>query len=489
MRPPVPSLLELGVLWLLGTLAVSACGAEGPSLASQRARPSPAWLRRATIYQVWPRSFSREGTLKAVTAKVPYIADLGASIIYLTPINRMSTDPRPEFVSNRMRWSPSTAPSQYKNPYRISDYGAVDPEFGTEGDLRELAATAHQHGLKVILDIVLFHCGPDSALLDRPGFVKRTPDGKPMLGQWKFPALNYESRELRDYLIGILVHWVRDVKLDGFRCDVAGAVPLDFWDEVRAALDKVNPETIMLAEADVPKHHLQVFDISYNFPYYYQALEPAMRGGEPATLVRTRWEEQRAKFPAGSLFLHFSGHHGRDPADVVFGVDGAAATAVLNFTLDGIPCVFNGQEFGDATLNDIMAHVPIRWDLADVDRGEVRTACGGPRLEFYKNLFRMRKDEPALTAGELVWLSNSVPDDVVTFLRKQGDQEIVVAVNLRNAVRSVSFDAPRRGTYQSILRDPGIPLRGVKAASAPKSWTPADGPLKLGPFGYFVGKR
>ncbi len=471
------------------TLLSSPCGplaAEKSSPGSQPARRSPEWLKQATIYQVWPRSFSREGTLKAITARLPYIADLGASIVYLTPINRMSTDPRPEHWSQRMRWSPSTRSSECKNPYRIADYDAIDPEFGTEEDLRELVDSAHKVGLKVMMDIVFFHCGPDSVLLERPGFVKRTADGKPVLGRWGFPALNYESSELRDYLIGVLVHWVRDVKVDGFRCDVAGAVPIDFWEAARVALDKVNPEVIMLSEADSPSHLLKAFDISYNFPYYYSALEPAMRSGESATLIRTHWERMQAAFPVGAKFLHFSGHHGRDPADVVFGVDGAAATAVLNFTIDGIPCVFNGQEFGDATLNDIMAKVPIRFDLAEVNRAELRTAGGAPRLAFYKQLFELRGREPALTSGELVWLDSDAADDVVAFLRKHGDDEILVAVNLRNVKRKVSLTPPRDGVYASILPNPGPYNKG---GISPKSWSPAQGPLALGALDFFVGKK
>jgi len=486
-----PTMSVANAMKHIGTLVPRKVGevkSEQVSVASQSARRSPMWLKQATIYQVWPRSFSREGTLKGVTAKMPYIADLGASIVYLTPINRMSTDSRPEFLSQRMRWSPSTKSSEYKNPYRIADYAAVDPEFGTEADLTELVAEAHKLGLKVIIDIVFFHCGPDNVLLERPGFIKRTPDGKPVLGQWKFPALNYESRELRDYLIGVLVHWVRDVKIDGFRCDVAQMVPLDFWEEAREALDKINPDVVMLSESDRPKQLIKAFNMSYNFPYYYEALEPAFRKGVSATLIRTCWEKMYSLFPSGTLFLHFSGHHGRDPADVVFGVDGAAATAVLNFTLDGIPCVYNGQEFGDTTLNDIMAKVPLRWDLAEVNRLELRTAGGAARLAFYKKLFEMRRRESALTSGELIWLDSDVADDVVTFLRKQGDEEVIVSVNLRNVNRKVSLTLPRDGVYASILPNSG-PYSSPKGDISPKSWAPAKGQLSLAAFGFFVGKK
>lgn len=462
------ALIGVTTRWLLVLSAVLCCAQQTP-VATRKARTPPGFLERATIYQIWMRSFSPEGNLKGVTAKLPYIADLGASIVYLTPVNTMSTDPRPEYWSPRMRQSKAR---HCKNPYRIADYDSIDPEFGTEADLRELVDTAHKLGLKVLMDLVYLHAGPDTVLLKRPGFVKHTPEGKPALGRWNFPLLNFENPKLREYLIGNMLHWVRDVKVDGFRCDVAAGIPVGFWEQARAEIEKALPDVVMLAEADVPEHQLKAFDISYNSSYY-RALVAVLRDGEPATLIRKQWETARAAFPAGARFLHLSDNHDKSRADMVFGEKGATATSVLNFTLDGIPFLYNGQEFGDGAPNDILSHQRIRWDVATFP-------AIAPRVEFYRQLLRMRSHEQALTAGELIWLENSAPDSAVTFLRKTPAEEVVVAVNLSNRKCAVSV-ALAGERYASLLPTRAEPYELVVAGG--------KATISLGAFGFFVGKR
>jgi glycosidase len=440
-------------------------------VAKKKARQAPAFLEHATIYQIWMRSFTPEGTLRAATAKLPYIADLGVTIVYLSPIQRQSTDTRVEYWSPRMRQSKAGGS---KNPYRIADYDAIDPEYGTEADLRMLVATAHKLNLKVMMDVVFYHAGVDSVLMRRPEFFLHTPEGSITLGPWNFPVLNFANQDLRAYLIRNLVHWAKDLGVDGFRCDVAGRVPLDFWEDARAELDKVNPNIVMLAEADVPEHQLRAFDISYNFPYY-TALVSVVRDGEPATRLKEQWEKARAAFPAGARFLHYNDNHDRERADVVFGQKGALATSVLNFTLDGIPFVYNGLEIGDTTPNDIMSHAPIRWDIGTFP-------AVAPRRELFKRLFQLRREEPALsTAGELLWLKNSRANDVVSFMRRKGDQEVLVAINLSNRKCTVLLDdvGDDAGLFQDLIRQ--------QAVAFPVS----DGKLRLdlGAFGFVVAKK
>jgi len=310
----------------------------------------------------------QEGTLKAVTARLGYIAELGAAIVYLSPIQRMS------------------AVGGFTNPYRISDYDAIDPEYGTEADLRALVEAAH-------------------------------------------------NPKLRKYLIGNLLHWVREAGVDGFRCDVAAGIPLDFWEQARAELDQVNREVILLAESDLPEEQLQAFDISYNFPYY-EALAAVIRDGEPATRIREQWEKARARFPRGARLLHLSDNHDRERADVVFSEKGALA---------------------------------IRWD-----RRARSTA-------IFKRLFQMRREEAALSAGELIWINNSAPDNLVSFLRKRGDQEILVVINLSNRKCAGAVDLPvsEYPALQDLIKNQRIGF----------SIAPGKVTFNLGTFEYIVGKR
>ena len=198
------------------------------------------------------RSFTPEGTLFATTAHLQHIADLGANIIYISPLN---------VHGYPSVFGPST-------PYEIKDYDVIDPEYGTEADFKALVAQAHKLGLKVIMDIVYAHSANDNVLLNKPGFYQRTPDGKLIMSRWHTPQPDFKNPQVHEYFRNNMLHWVRDVGVDGFRADVAGGVPTDFWDEARDAMDKINPNVIMLAEADQPDHQLKAFDISYNFPYY-----------------------------------------------------------------------------------------------------------------------------------------------------------------------------------------------------------------------------
>jgi glycosidase len=454
----------------ISSLLILAFGVASPgqnrTAASQDARAVPDFLNRSVIYQVWMRSFTPEGTLAATATHLPYIADLGATIVYLSPLN---------VHGYPSVFGPST-------PYEIKDYDVIDPEYGTEGDLKSLTEQAHKLGLKVIMDIVYAHSANDNVLLNRPGFYQRTPDGKLIMSRWKTPMPDFKSPQVHEYFRNNMLHYVRDVGVDGFRADVAGGVPADFWEEARAAMDKVNPNVIMLAEADVPEHQLKAYDISYNFPYY-AALTAVVVNGESAERIHQQWEKNKANFPRGARFLHLNDNHDRNRADVVFGEKATLATTVLNFTLDGIPFLYNGQEVGDTTAPQQQSHVAIRWDIWKPE-GQRRTSIAGrqnARLRTYKQIVQMRKEEAALTAGELAWVNNSNPDGVVSFVRKKGNEEILVLVNLTNRITKVQVDLPAAdyAGARDLLKNRTFPA----AASGDKF------SCQMGSFDYVVAKR
>ncbi|MCX6626632.1 MAG: alpha-amylase family glycosyl hydrolase [Candidatus Solibacter sp.] len=448
-------------LTLLLALAASV-SALAQSVASRNARAAPAFLERSVIYQVWMRSFTPEGTLKAVTARLPHIVGLGADVVFLSPLN--------------VHGYPSAVQGGYSTPYEIKDYERIDPEYGTEEDLKALVAEAHKLGLKVMMDVVYAHSANDCVLLNRPGFFQRTPDGALVISRWKTPMPDFTNPQVREYFRNNMVHYVRDVGIDGFRVDWPSHIPLEFWEQARDALDKVNPNVIMLSEADVPEHQLKAFDISYNFPYY-SALQAVLVNGESAERIRQQWEKAKASFPRGARFVHLNDNHDRNRVDVVFGEKAALATSVMNFTLDGIPFLYNGQEIGDTTPPQQQSHVSIRW--------EIKPGSGHPfgarKMEFYKGLIAMRKQESALTSGELVWVKSSNPDGVVSFVRKKGNEEILVLVNLTNRVTKVEVDVAAADYAQArdLLKDRPLPA----------SLSPGKFGCQLGAFDYTVAKR
>ncbi len=393
--------------------------AQNLSFASREARPVPPWLPRLTIYEIWLNAFSAEGTLRGAIPRLQQVAALGASVVYLGPIAKRSANPK-------------------ASPYSIADYNAIDPECGTEQDLHDFVAAAHKLGLKVMLDIVYYHTAPDNVLLSHPDYFVKTLDGKIARGFWPQPLPDFRNPQVRKYLIDSLLHWVKDFGIDGFRCDVGAGVPVAFWNEARKALDRVNPDVILLSESDRPDDQLQAFDINYNFAWYL-ALRSVLRDGEPALQLRQTWEHNKAVMPRGARLLHYSDNHDWRRAVVEFGDKGALAASILNFTLDGIPFLYNGQEIGDPTPTHWRTPAPIHW--SNLNNGTEQKARDATLAE-YKTLFHMRATYPAFTSGELIWIDNSAPDSVLSFLRKKDNQEILVILNLSNRKLDVTVDLP-----------------------------------------------
>jgi len=445
--------------WLFSILlgCATVCAQDPASLP---ARPAPNWLTRGVMYQVWLRSFTPEGTLRAATKRLPPVADLGANIIYLSPVCLQDADMRQEFWSKRQKASGTNNP---RNPYRIKDYNRIDPEYGTERDLREFIATAHKHGLRVLMDLVYYHCGPTSVLMKHPEFFKRDAAGKISTGEWNFPVLDFSNRQLREYLWANMAHWVKDFDVDGFRCDVSDKVPLDFWEEARARLEPLRPDLVMLAEGRRKEDQLKAFDVNYSFPWEFAAVMVFHRG-EPASSLRKLWEKMHAEYPKGARFIRYTENHDivndQRRAEVICGERGAAVMAVVNFTLDGVPFLYNGQEIGDTSPQSIYARWPVRWEAGCLPKSKAKYA-------FYQRLCQLRRTEPSLTNSEVVWLDTDQPDSVLAFRRN----EIVTVASLSNRKLKVKVELPSKC---SLLMTNGVKVAG--------------GTLDMDAFGYLVGK-
>ncbi len=190
----------------------------------------------------------------------------------------------------------------------MRDFYAINPDYGTKDDFKRLIAEAHRRGMKVIIDIVANHTAWDSVVMKTPEFYTRDAAGKivPPVADWADVAdLNYDNPRLRDYLIEMLKFWLREYDLDGFRCDVAGMIPTEFWDRARAELEKVKPDIVMLAEWHTPDLLVKAFDLDYSWPVH-SALTEVMMTSAPATALRAAWEEEQKTYPRGALHMRFS---------------------------------------------------------------------------------------------------------------------------------------------------------------------------------------
>lgn len=414
---------------------------QAPDVAGLPARPVPAWVRDGVIYEVFPRAFSAQGNLAGVTARLAELRSLGVTILWLMPIHPIGQERRKGTLGS---------------PYAVRDYEAVNPDYGTKDDLKRLVSEAHLRGLKVILDVVLNHTAWDSVLMKQPELYTRDARGRivPPLPDWSDVAdLDYGNPRLREYMIGMLKRWMREADLDGFRCDVAGMVPTDFWERARAELEALKPDILLLAEAHEPELLVKAFDLDYDWPLLH-ALDDVIAKGAPASRLREVREDERARFPRGALHMRFTDNHDERRAIARYGERPALAAAAFVFTLDGVPMLYNGMEVGDTTESGAPAlfeSVPVLWPIAE-RRPEF------PRV--FRDLIALRRSHPALRSDALEWLRNSDEGRVASYLRRASGEELLVAINLSNRPWTGVVEAG--GGFEPLLADPWA--EGAEAA-------------------------
>ncbi|MDO4571685.1 MAG: alpha-amylase family glycosyl hydrolase [Planctomycetia bacterium] len=420
-------------------MSFASLSAEETPLSKMPARVAPDWVCEGVIYQINPRAFTPEGTLQAAEEKLPHVAELGVTIVYLCPVFRADDDENQQFWSPRQKASKMNNP---KNPYRMKDYYHVDEEYGTDEDLKSFVASAHKLGMRVLLDMVYLHCGPKAVFIEEhPDFVKRDENGEILNAAWAFPGLNFQSAELREYLWKNMEYWVEEFDVDGFRLDVADGIPLDFWIEARKRLEKIRPNIAMLAEGSRPQDQLFAFDLNYGFPFSSK-LRGVYDKNSPASEIRKIKETMASNNPRGARFVHYIDNHDISNDDYEnriekrWGEAGVDAALALIFTLDGTPMLYCGQEICDTRRHSIFGNqngVHIHWTDAE-------TPAAGRRISLLKKLAHLRATHPELTRGELVWLENSAPDDVLSFARVLGEKRTFVAINFRNRPVAVEVE-------------------------------------------------
>jgi len=431
------------------------------------------------IYQIFLRAFTPEGTLNAAERHLQKIAKLGIDIIYLCPICLQDDDMRAEYWSERQKKCGLNNP---KNPYRIKDYYMIDPEYGTDSDLHSFVSAVHKAGMKIILDLVYFHCGPCPVFIDEhPDFVNRDENGNVIYGEWHFPTLNFKSSGLREYLWENMEYWVKDFEVDGYRCDVAFEVPLDFWEESRERLEKIKPDIILLSEGEKRvDEQLKAFDLNYNFTWTAK-LRDVFSGREDASVLQTTWKKMREERPEGTRFIRYIDNHdlasddGKMRLEKEWGTKAVEAALVFIFTSDGVPFLYNGQEIADDALQSIYGNFPIDWKKAESRNGH-------ERYKFCRELCSLRRRERALTEGNLIWLENGAPDKLISFLRKSGNEEILAVINPTQEKISTWVQVPsdNRSKFKVFF--------SRKAEEAESTGTDRIN-LSLDDFGYFSGKH
>ena len=391
-------------------LTLVCCNNKGPL--------HPEWTYDSVVYEVNVRQFSPEGTFKGVEAQLPRLKDLGVDVLWLMPMYKIGVEGRKGTLGSY---------------YAISDYCAVNPEFGTMEDFESLVNAAHGMGFKVILDWVANQTSPDNVwMTTKPAdFYERDSLGNAI---WEYDwtdtrSLNYENED---------VWWAQDEAMrfwlgkgvDGFRCDAAGEVPAEFWYGILPKMNKDYPDIYLLAEAerDNLADPRQTFDANYAWELHH-LLNSLAQGSKTVKDLQDYVARDAARFPKEAFRLTFTSNHDENSwSGTEFEREGAAADAcaVLCFTLPGSqPLIYTGQEIG------------LNRRLAFFEKDPITDWSPNEHTTFWKKLIELKHNNPALAAGErggdIVWWE--VPEDwqnasgLVAFHREVKGNKVIVLAN------------------------------------------------------------
>lgn len=404
----------------------------------------PAWARGSTIYEINVRQYSESGKFAAVTADLPRIKALGTDILWLMPIHP---------IGELHRKGP------LGSYYAVKDYKGVNAEFGTEQDLRDLVNAAHAQGMRVILDWVPNHVSPDNPLTKtHPHFFWRDDKGNltpPHGFDWTdVVQFDFDAPGLLDYQADVLIHWVKNFGIDGFRCDVAWGLPTPFWNEVTKRVRAVKPDAFFLAEAELPQQQIAAFNLSYGFDLHH-AMNAVAQGKKTASGLDEAYAKIRATFPRGGVLMVFTSSHDENSwAGTEFDRMGAgyAPFAVLTFLLDGMPMIYNGQEVGLDRRLEFFTRDPIVWPKET-----------HPTAKLYQVMTKLRRENAALHTGAPMRRLDTT--DNATFYvveRSAGAKKVVGIFNLTaKDSKADLYDAALTGKWTDAFTGETVELNGL----------------------------
>lgn len=433
----------------------------------------PEWLSRSAVYQINPRAFSADGTIRAVTNELPKLKELGFRVMYLCPIFEEDDSENRDFWSTRQKKSETNNP---KNPYRMNNYFKIDSEYGTEDDLREFIEEAHRLGMRVLLDLVYLHIGPNAPILKRhPEFARQDRDGNIICTEWNFPYLDYTSDGLREYLMCNMIYYLGEMDADGFRCDVGDGVPTDFWVEARRRMKAVKPDSVLINEGSNWNNLLKGFDSSYCFDWHVN-LYKAFSGEISAAECRSFLERLANEIPSGAKLIFDIDNHDTvtdwpKRTEKVAGHNGMEQIEVINYLLDGIPMVYCGNELADEAYHSLFANRFHMGRFETTDRRGLETLDYSlRRQEIMKGLNALKLESDILCYGSTVWVDNSAPEKLLSFSREYNGKKITFIGNISREKAASEFNAEFGGRV--------LFSNGAEKIS--------DGTIELEPRGYVV---
>lgn len=397
---------------------------------------NPEWSYSAVLYEMNVRQLTPQGDLRSAAERLPFLRSIGIDAVWLMPIYPIGEEGRKGSLGSY---------------YSIRDYMAVNPEFGVEADLHHFITVAHSLGMRVLLDWVANHTARDARwVTQRPlDWYERDTEGVPLVPwDWTDTAkLNYANHDVWRGQIEAMRYWVEQFNVDGFRCDMAMLVPIEFWQEAAEELHRVKPDIFLLAEAEEDNLFDRAFNMSYQWGIHHIMCDIA-KGARRVWDMRNAIHEQRARYPREAMRMSFTSNHDENSwsgsEQTRFGDALEVMTAMTFLMPSTMPLIYTGQEVG-------YDHSFLFFDRDPIPE-EAYRECR--TTELYRRLAQLKHGEAALAAGErggeMIEIENNAKDCMMTFLREVHGSRVVALVNLSPYTIHADFNT---GIYAGEYRN------------------------------------
>ena len=382
------------------------------------------------LYEMNVRQLTHEGTFQAAIERLAFLRSVGVDALWLMPIYPIGEEGRKGSLGSY---------------YSIRDYKAINPEFGTDADFRRFVDAAHALGMKVLLDWVANHTARDARWIEeKPAdWYERDEQGVAKIPwDWSDTAkLNYANHDVWLGQIDAMRYWVEEFKVDGFRCDMAMLVPIEFWQEASAELHRIKPDVFMLAEAEEDNLFDAAFNMSYQWNIHHIMVDIA-KGARRVWDLRNAMHSERARYPREAMRLSFTSNHDENSwsgsEQDRFGAALEIMTALTFLMPSTMPLIYTGQEVGYNHSFEFFE----RDAIPEGAYVETRTT------ELYRRLTALKHHERALDAGEwggeVIEIENNAKDCMMTFVREVDGSRVVAIMNLSPYTIHADF---RTGIY------------------------------------------
>ena len=376
----------------------------------------PEWSYSAVLYELNIRQFTPEGTFNAAIERLPFLRSVGVDAIWLMPIYPIGVEGRKGSLGSY---------------YSIRDYKGVNPEFGTEDDLRAFISAAHAMGIKVLLDWVANHTARDARWITEcaTDWYERDEQGVAKVPwDWTDTAkLNYANHDVWRGQIDAMRYWVEKFSVDGFRCDMAMLVPIEFWQEVSEELHKIKSDIFMLAEAEEDNLFDRAFNMSYQWNVHHIMVDIA-KDARRVWDLRNAIYAERARYPREAMRMSFTSNHDENSwsgsEQSRFGAALEVMTALTFLMPSTMPLIYTGQEVGYDHSFEFFERDPMPAELYHDNR----------TTELYRRLCNLKHKERALDAGgrggDMIEIENNAKDCMMTFVREVDGSRVVAILNL-----------------------------------------------------------